>query len=210
MVANAEFLYEAERLKLDRNEIYDEIKTAANQMTDLLDSLRELAREQNAISPISAAVDQTIRRAADAVLASPEMRSRAISISTSGSMEGIFDPKKIQRAFFNLLLNACEAAPSHDGQIQVQVASSNGSFEIRVADNGPGIPESILGTLFDPFVSSGKPNGTGLGLAIVNKIIHDHEGSIQVERTSRAGTVFLVKLPRSVRAVDLSAPSAIS
>ena len=210
VVANAEFLYEAERLKLDRNEIYDEIKTAATQMTDLLDSLRELAREQNAISPVSAAVDQTIRRAAEAVLASPEMRSRAISISTSGSMEGIFDPKKIQRAFFNLLLNACEAAPSRDGQIQVRVAASNGSFEIRVADNGPGIPESILGTLFDPFVSSGKPNGTGLGLAIVNKIIHDHEGSIQVESTSRAGTVFLVKLPRLVRAVDPGAPSVIS
>jgi nitrogen-specific signal transduction histidine kinase len=45
-------------------------------------------------------------------------------------------------------------------------------------------------------VSSGKPNGTGLGLAIVNKIIHDHGGSIAVERTSEAGTAFLVTLPR--------------
>jgi nitrogen-specific signal transduction histidine kinase len=45
-------------------------------------------------------------------------------------------------------------------------------------DNGPGIPASIRSTLFDPFVSSGKPNGTGLGLAIVNKIIHDHGGSV--------------------------------
>jgi signal transduction histidine kinase len=210
VVANAEFLYEAERLKLDRNEIYDEIKTAADQMTDLLDSLRELAREENAISPVSAAVDQAIHRAADAVLASPEMRSRAISISTAGSMEGVFDPKKIQRAFFNLLLNACEATPSRDGQIHVQVAASDGSFEIRVTDNGPGIPESILGTLFDPFVSSGKPNGTGLGLAIVNKIIHDHEGSIQVEKTSPTGTVFLVKIPRSVRTLEISAPPVIS
>jgi nitrogen-specific signal transduction histidine kinase len=50
--------------------------------------------------------------------------------------------------------------------------------------------------LFDPFVSSGKPNGTGLGLAIVSKVLHDHDGSVSVESTSEAGTVFLVRLPR--------------
>ncbi len=210
VVANAEFLYEAERLKLDRNEIYDEIKTASTQMTDLLDSLRELSREDNATSPVAAPVDQAIRKAADAVLASPEMRSRVISVSTAGPMEGVFDPKKIQRAFFNLLLNACEAAPSRGGRIDVNILAADGSFEIRVADNGSGIPESILGTLFDPFVSSGKPNGTGLGLAIVNKIIHEHGGAIGVEKTSEQGTVFLIRLPRSVRPQDLSSPPVVS
>ncbi len=209
VVANAEFLYEADRLKLDRNEIYDEIKTASNQMIDLLDSLRELSREESAISPAPALLDQTIRKAADAVLASPELRSRTISIQASGPMEGIFDPRKIQRAFFNLLLNACEAAPSRDGLINVSIVASNGSFEIRVADNGPGIPESIRGSLFDPFVSSGKPNGTGLGLAIVNKIIHDHEGLIQVENTSSSGTVFVIRLPRAPRAAGVAMPPVV-
>ena len=117
VVANAEFLYEAERLKLDRHEIYDEIKTASNQMIDLLDSLRELSREEGAISPAAAWLDQTIRTAADAVLASPELRTRTISVHSSGPMEGIFDQRKIQRAFFNLLLNACEAAPARDGLV---------------------------------------------------------------------------------------------
>ncbi len=84
------------------------------------------------------------------------------------------------------------------------------SFEVRVADNGPGIPESIRNTLFDPFVSSGKPNGTGLGLAIVNKIIHDHGGSVSVEQTSEAGTVFLVRLPRSSRAVSASSQATVT
>jgi signal transduction histidine kinase len=210
VVANAEFLYEAERLKLDRTEIYEEIKTASNQMTDLLDSLRELSREDSAISPVAAYLDQTIRKAADAVLASPELRSRTIQIDACGPMEGIFDPRKIQRAFFNLLLNACEAAPGREGFVHVEIGASNGSFEIRVADNGSGIPEPILATLFDPFVSSGKPNGTGLGLAIVKKIIHDHEGVIEVERTSSSGTVFLIKLPRALRAVGVASPPMIS
>src|SRR5258705_11285798 len=61
VVANAEFLYEAEKLRLNRDEIYAEIKTASEQMTDLLDSLRELSREEGSISPRFAAIDQTIR-----------------------------------------------------------------------------------------------------------------------------------------------------
>jgi signal transduction histidine kinase len=79
--------------------------------------------------------------------------------------------------------------------------SSDDCFEIRIEDNGRGIPLSIRNSLFDPFVSSGKSNGTGLGLAIVSKIVHDHGGSIIVERTSEAGTVFLVQLPRSQQVV---------
>jgi signal transduction histidine kinase len=113
-------------------------------------------------------------------------------------MNGVFDPKKMERAFFNLLLNACEATGQSEGQIKIEVGSSGESFEVRVADNGAGVPVSIRGTLFDPFVSSGKSNGTGLGLAIVSKVIHDHGGTVTVERTSGAGTIFLVTLPRSV------------
>jgi signal transduction histidine kinase len=199
VVANAEFLYEAERLKLDRNEIYDEIKMASNQMTDLLDSLRELAREGPAISPIPASLEQTVRRALETVLANPESRNRAISVTALGQTDAVFDPKKIERVFFNLLLNACEATAPGKGLIEIQIISSAESFDIRIVDNGSGVPSSVRATLFDPFVSSGKPNGTGLGLAIVDKIIHDHEGSISVEKTSETGTVFLIKLPRVLR-----------
>jgi signal transduction histidine kinase len=196
VVANAEFLYEADKLRMNKDEIYDEIQTASRQMLDLLDSLRELSREGAAISPVPANLDQTVRHAADAVLSMPDLRNRTVSISTCGEMDGIFDPTKIERAIFNLLLNACQATPQSLGQVRVEIISSADSFGIRISDNGPGIPASIRGTLFDPFVSSGKPNGTGLGLAIVNKILHDHDGFVTVESTSERGTVFLVRLPR--------------
>lgn len=196
VVANAEFLYEAEKLKMNKDEIYEEIQTASNQMLDLLDSLRELAREGVAISPAPASLEQTVRRAADAVLAIPDLRRRKVSVSTSGEMDGVFDPTKIERAFFNLLLNACQATAHGLGEIRVEIVSSADCFDVRVIDNGSGIPPSIRGNLFDPFVSSGKPNGTGLGLAIVSKILHDHDGSVSVESTSESGTVFLVRLPR--------------
>jgi signal transduction histidine kinase len=197
VVANAEFLYEAEKLKLNRDDIYGEIKTASEQMTDLLDSLRELSRGEGSISPRPASIDNTIRHAVDAVRARPEMRNREISIRTSGDMSGTFDPQKIERAFFNLVLNACEASVTTQAEIEIELYSSPTLFEIRVIDHGSGVPSAICHTLFDPFVSFGKSNGTGLGLAIVSKVIHDHGGSVAVEETSMSGTTFLVRLPRA-------------
>ena len=196
LIANAEFLYEAEKLHVNRDEIYKEIKIASEQMVDLLDSLRELARGERLISPVPASLDQTIRRAIDAVRARLEARDKPITLSTSGEMAGVFDPKKIERMFFNLVLNACEAASQSHGKVEIKIASTGRSFEARIADNGPGVPSAIRNTLFDPFVSSGKPNGTGLGLAIASKIVHDHCGSIAVEQSSPEGTVIFIKLPR--------------
>jgi signal transduction histidine kinase len=196
LVANAEFLFEAEKLRLDRDEIYKEIQIASEQMTELLDSLRDLAREQRNISPVNASVDQCVRRAIDAARARPELRKCDISIRESGDMSGVFDPQKLERALLNLAVNACEAALNSEGKIAFDILSTSDSFEIRVSDNGTGIPAAIRNNLFDPFVSAGKPNGTGLGLAIVSKIVADHGGSVRVESTSERGTTFLVKLPR--------------
>ncbi len=202
LVANAEFLYEAEKLKLNRNEIYREIQTASEQMTELLDSLRDLAREHRNISPQSASIEQCARHAIDAARARPELRNRQISVHVMGDMAGVFDPKKMERAFLNLALNACEAVSNRDGKISFDIVSTADAFEIRISDNGPGIPAAIGSNLFDPFVSAGKPNGTGLGLAIVSKIVADHAGSIAVESTSPTGTTFLLTLPRVQLAVN--------
>jgi signal transduction histidine kinase len=210
VVANAEFLYEAEELKLDRSEIYQEIKTASTQMTDLIDSLRELAHQRSAISPEPTDLEQVIRRAIEAVQARPEFRNRSITLHAESELEGMFDPRKLERVFFNLVLNACEATPDGESRVTVDVQTRKDSFEIRVSDQGSGVPENIRGRVFDPFVSSGKPNGTGLGLAIVSKIVSDHGGAVAVERTSEAGTVMLVKLPRVANAVASHSDSAVA
>jgi signal transduction histidine kinase len=210
VVANAEFLYEADELKLDKSEIYQEIQTASNQMTDLIDSLRELAHQRSAISPEPANLDQIVRRAIEAVKARPEFRNRTITLIARDEMEGVFDPRKLERAFFNLVLNACEATPEGESRVTVDVQTLGESFEVRVTDQGPGVPSNIRDIVFDPFVSSGKPNGTGLGLAIVSKIVHDHGGSVSLERTSETGTVMLVKLPRSPQPVASHSDSAIA
>jgi len=210
VVANAEFLYEADELKLDKSEIYKEIQTASTQMTDLIDSLRELATQRVTISPEPTDLDQIILRAIEAVRVRPEFRSRTISLVGASVTEGIFDPKKLERAFFNLVLNACEATPDGEGKVTIDIQSRRDTFEVRVIDQGCGIPHAIRATVFDPFVSSGKPNGTGLGLAIVSKIVQDHGGSISLESSSEEGTVMLVRLPRSPRPVASHTDSAFA
>jgi signal transduction histidine kinase len=210
VVANAEFLYEADELKLDKSEIYQEIKTASTQMTDLIDSLRELAHQRTAISPEITDLEQILHRAIEAVKIRPEFRNRAILLIAENDLEGAFDPRKLERAFFNLVLNACEAAPDVEDRVTVEVRTNKDAFEVRVSDEGSGVPESIRDRVFDPFVSSGKPNGTGLGLAIVSKIVSDHGGTVSVERTSETGTVMLVKLPRVPNPVTSHSDSALA
>ena len=195
VVANAEFLYEADALRLNRAEIYEEIKTAANQMTDLIDSLRELSYQRNAITPVQTKIDVVIQRAIEAIHARPEFRNARITLAASDDLEGMADARKLERVFFNLIMNACEAISGGNGLITIHAKREGNAFEIRIRDNGPGIPASIRDSLFDPFVSYGKPNGTGLGLAIVSKIVQDHAGSVAIESTSDTGTTILVRLP---------------
>jgi signal transduction histidine kinase len=209
VVANAEFLYEADELKLKKDEIYEEIKTAANQMTDLIDSLRELSYQRSAITPTRTRIDQVIRRAIEAIHSKSEFRETRIVLSSSDDLEGMFDARKLERVFFNLILNACEAMTESEGSIVVDAKSTPAGFEVRVRDSGRGIPIGIRDSLFDPFVSSGKPNGTGLGLAIVSKIVQDHSGTVSIEQTSESGTTVLVRLPAAELNVPANATSTI-
>src|SRR5207237_76859 len=130
-----------------------------------------------------------------AIRTHPEFLQTQISVTEDGNCTGWFDSKKLERALYNLLTNACEAVSPEHGEVVVDLREVPGGVEVRVTDNGRGIPESIRTTLFEPFVSYGKENGTGLGLTVVQKIVEDHGGDVIVERTSKEGTVFRLLLP---------------
>jgi signal transduction histidine kinase len=164
-------------------------------MTGLIDSLLEVGSDRKTVFLVEGDLEEVVRQAAAVVCSLPQHREREIEVVTQGSTWGWFDTRRLERAFFNLLLNACEAAP--EGRVGVQISAADGLFHCRVWDTGSGIPQAIRATVFEPFVSAGKNNGTGLGLAIVNKTILDHDGSICVERTSSAGTTFLIRIPRT-------------
>ena len=195
IVANAEFLSERDLPQDQREELYQEVQLGVHRMTELIDSLLEFSRTRASSRPTYRNLRTAVENAAQAVRSNPEFHNAHIEIRQRGSGEGWFDHRKLERIFFNLLLNACEAMPDRRGRIAVELDDDGTRIEIRVGDNGRGIPPSIRNTLFEPFVSQGKENGTGLGLTVVQKIIQDHGGDISLERTSTEGTVFRIILP---------------
>jgi len=202
IVANAEFLCESRLSSEQREELYQEVRVAVNQMTDLIDSLLEFSRTRESLRPTYGSVGDTVERVAQAVRSHPEFHRVAITIRQDGHSTGWFDVKKMERVFYNLMLNACEAVPGETGHIEINLHEIQDGVEVRVADNGHGIPESIRGKLFEPFVSDGKENGTGLGLTVVQKIVQDHGGDVLVEKTSEEGTVFKLVLPLAAASVE--------
>lgn len=105
------------------------------------------------------------------------------------------DPDRFQRVLQNLVTNAREVlAPRNGGRITISARREGRFAVVTVADNGPGIARDIRASVFEPFVSLGKPNGTGLGLAIAKSVVEAHGGAIDFE-TSRNGTTFTIQLP---------------
>ena len=199
IVANSEFLCDSHLTPAQREELYQEVRTGVNLMTDLIDSLLEFARTRESLTPAYGNVSETIQRAVQAVRLHPRHHARSIDVLCGPQVSGWFDQRKLERALYNLLLNACEAAPPAGGMIEVTAGEASGAITISVADNGPGIAESIRERLFHPFVSYGKENGTGLGLAVVQKIVQDHGGEILMERTAAGMTIFRIVLPGRVQ-----------
>jgi signal transduction histidine kinase len=195
VMANAEFLCESNLTPGQREDLYAEIRIAVNQMTDLIESLLEFSRTRESLHPSYGDIRSAVDRAVQGVKAHPEFQRIRIRISGEGSTEGWFDFKKLERAFLNLLLNACEVVPAQSGKIDIQLTRRGESLEIRIEDNGPGIAEAVRDRLFEPFVSHGKENGTGMGLTVVQKILQDHGGDVAVEQTSASGTTFRISIP---------------
>ncbi len=111
----------------------------------------------------------------------------------AGTRLGV-DVERLRRALLNVIYNAFEAMPE-GGVVRVETQREGGSVSLRIADSGPGIPESIREQLFEPFVTAGKVGGTGLGLAVVRKIVEDHGGSVSVEKAEGGGSLFELRLP---------------
>jgi signal transduction histidine kinase len=113
------------------------------------------------------------------------------------------DRQQLEQMLFNLVMNAVDVTP-RGSRIQILVIPDDkpDSLAIKVTDHGPGIPNDILESIFDPFFST-KQKGVGLGLFICRKIAVRHGGHVSVVTGSGAGSSFVVHLPATVCPLDL-------
>ncbi len=124
-------------------------------------------------------------------------RNVVIDLHLDGALPSLrLSPTQIQQVLVNLLNNALDAFQPSGGRIDVTTRWAQGEVLIDVADDGCGIPESVLPRVFDPFFTT-KPvgKGTGLGLSICHGIVEKLGGSISVESKEGAGTAFHLRLP---------------
>ena len=110
------------------------------------------------------------------------------------------DPDHLHRILVNLLRNAREAvegAPRRGGvgRVVASLEQADGASIVRLADDGPGVPERALQNLFQPFVGSTRRGGTGLGLAIARELAQGHGGDLTLVGTGPDGSVFELRLP---------------
>jgi signal transduction histidine kinase len=195
ILAYSELLEEDDLNRLQREDYHREIRQAVSRMNDLISLLLESSRDPTTLPPEVADIPGTLKRAIRVVAVRPEFRRIVIRYNHEGLTEGEFDPRGLQQVVTNIVLNACQAVPPDSGRIQVTSVGREDGIEIRIGDNGPGIPESVRPLVFQPFVSYGKEGGTGLGLAIAQKIMRDHGGEIYLETAGDEGTSFRLVLP---------------
>lgn len=109
------------------------------------------------------------------------------------------DAGRVRQVLHNLFKNALEAMEYASGsriQVSTRCAHEHSCryVELKIEDNGPGIPADVFDQLFDPYVTT-KPRGSGLGLAIVKKIIEEHGGMLWAENNPDGGATIIIRLP---------------
>jgi PAS domain S-box-containing protein len=138
-----------------------------------------------------------IREASDLASAGTGAHGVQVRLNLDPRAETVLGNRiQLQQVVLNLIRNAYEAmAQSEWRELEVATAQlDDGSIEIAVADRGSGLPDEIVGHLFEPFHTT-KRNGMGLGLSICRSIVEAHGGRLRYEPNSGGGAVFRLTLP---------------
>jgi signal transduction histidine kinase/CheY-like chemotaxis protein len=188
--------------------------TNTDRLVRLINDILDLERMESGSAPLQlrrCALAELLQQAVDTMTAIADEAQVRLSVVGSGhtAMAGIYfdaDPDRMVQVLTNLLSNAVKFSPSGGG-VRVEIETPRDALLLKVVDQGRGIPEAQLETVFERFTQvdaadARRRGGTGLGLTICRKIIEQHGGSIWIERNLVQGVTVCVRLPRLQRSVD--------
>jgi len=195
IIGMAEASIEEEDISTIRSYLTD-ILNCGQRISEIVNGLRSYCRsakqeEQNLID-MNDVLEESLKMVRLAVKTSPvEVVKKFQSIGKVVANIG-----EIQQVFTNLITNAFQAMDGKGGILTLATRSSKDSVEVKVSDNGMGIPQNYLSKIFDPFFTTKKTGeGTGLGLNIVYRIVTKYGGTIDVESKEGMGTTFILRFP---------------
>jgi signal transduction histidine kinase len=206
--ANSEFLASGKLTEAERTEILGEVRSAVNGTTELLESLLVFSRSGPGIRRTHQFVSTLIERALSMVHVHPDAFGVLLTFDESDAAEtgAVVDGKQVERALYNLILNACQAPrpASVAPAVAIKVRAVESGIMIDVIDNGDGVPAGIRNTLFEPFVSEGKQKGSGLGLTLTQCIATEHGGSVVLVSSRSGETIFRMSIGRAIEHISTS------
>jgi two-component system, NtrC family, sensor kinase len=179
----------------NESEVIDFIDRSAEQASEIFDDFLDFVNN----TPVKK-LPVDLNKIADEAIETAEINEHSAQITiTKNIPENLVihgDESKLRRTIVNLVNNAVDALYDNkvpNAAVSITAFIQDGNVIINISDNGPGITDEIMTTLFEPFVTKNKVKGTGLGLAIVKQYITAHGGDIEVSNNN--GATFTITLP---------------
>lgn len=171
------------------------ISRQVSQMSSMAQSLLDYAQGRCHLSLSEVSIDDLFQELASVNEDCLQQKDVLLSLAATEDRMRL-DRGRIMRTLQNLLTNAVEALAGEAGTVRLEAERLDvDTLELRVSDDGPGIPEEIRPALFEPFVTAGKKQGMGLGTAIARTIVEAHGGNITFVTETGKGTTFSIRLP---------------
>lgn len=182
----------------DPTEVKDRIDRVTNTLMDQIDTLTHIANEFSNFAKMPKTNLEIINVFEILQNISELFKSNSkceIIINVPDPLVVYADKDQCIRIFTNLFKNAEQSIPEdRKGEIKIEAFSDDSFVNIRISDNGSGIPEELRSKIFTPYFTT-KSTGTGLGLAMVKNSIQSFNGTIEFETHINIGTTFIIKLP---------------
>jgi signal transduction histidine kinase len=203
IMMSSQFILESGGLVGPYDVLVDRILKSSRRMNlmvaDLLDFSRTRLGDAIPIARAPMDVGKMLNDAVAEVAASyPDSN---LEVDARGELRGSWDCARLTQAVTNLITNAAQHG-SEDTPIKITARGEASEIAIAVHNDGPAIPEEVVGHIFAPMKGSRNDRGNrrhlGLGLYIVDRIVAAHGGQVDVQSSNESGTTFTVRLPRHV------------
>lgn len=191
---NADFIFDTAYKLCDLRSNTANISLAVEKAAKIIFALKNFARSDQS----GEMVKSSLKDGLETVLTiyNNQIKRNTTLVTEYEELEEVYCfPDELNQVWTNLIHNALQAM-DYNGTLTIRLKRIGEYQMVAIQDDGPGIPEDIIGKIFTPFFTTKKAGeGSGLGLDIVKKIVDKHQGKIEVASTAGEGTTFSIFIP---------------